>query len=442
MAFIQVVYSYQNPLQSEPSETLWSKVFGVQQLGHAERSAKVSQRQTNSFFISHCRRGKFRRPRFESLLRTGLQKNFNLLRPVKKKNFTGFCCTTSHIAHRTSHFALRTAHFTLRDVRIELDEQGKVQLMGVKDRPKREPALPKKFRDALDTVTSMLTPTKKTESSSHTVERSGSDSQVEILNSSDHHQLFPESASPASSPSLVNEFWAVLHEQKNTNRELQAQIKELKSSKTKVTDELKVELRQFGAELQQTLRTKIELEVERKVSEKVAPLQKELSVVKAEMQQLRERLESSPPSTSQQQTQPDVSKLEDKVDRLQQAAVQQAARTDQAARQLRVKNVVLRNFPQAKNETPTSLKTAVGQLVCKDRMQTDAVVTKATRFENKREGDVSPGLVIVEFANVADKRKVFKARGKLAGCNVGLDDDLTPLQQKTEVCCMGQVQGS
>ena len=276
----------------------------------------------------------------------------------------------------------------------------------------------------------MLTPTKKTESSSHTVERSGSDSQMEILNSSDHHQLFPESASPASSPSLVNEFWAVLHEQKNTNRELQAQIKELKSSKTQVTDELKVELRQFGAELQQTLRTEIELEVERKVSEKVAPLQKELSVVKAEMQQLRERLESLPPSTSQQQTQPDVSKLEDKVDRLQQAAVQQAARTDQAARQLRVKNVVLRNFPQAKNETPTSLKTAVGQFVCKDRMQTDAVVTKATRFESKREGDVSPGLVIVEFANVVDKRKVFRARGKLAGCNVGLDDDLTPLQQK------------
>ncbi|KAL3157640.1 hypothetical protein ABBQ32_012085 [Trebouxia sp. C0010 RCD-2024] len=63
-------------------------------------------------------------------------------------------------------------------------------------------------------------------------------------------------------------------------------------------------------------------------------------------------------------------------------------------------------------------------------MQTDAVVTKATHLENKREGDVSPGLVIVEFATVADKRKVFKARGKLAGCNVGLHDDLRPLQQK------------
>ena len=63
-------------------------------------------------------------------------------------------------------------------------------------------------------------------------------------------------------------------------------------------------------------------------------------------------------------------------------------------------------------------------------MQTDAVVAKATRFLNKREGDAIPGLVIVEFGSVADKKKVFRARGKLAGCKVGLDDDLTPLQQK------------
>ena len=159
------------------------------------------------------------------------------------------------------------------------------------------------------------------------------------------------------------------------------------------------------------------------------------------MQQMRERLESSPPSTSQQQTQPDVFKLKDKVHRLEQATVQQATQTDKAARQLRAKNVVLCNFPLADNETPTTLKAAVGHFVRKDRMQTDAVVTKATRFENRREGSVSPGVVIVEFATVADKRKVFRARGKLAGCSVGLDDDLTPLQQK-QVCCMGQVQRS
>ena len=76
--------------------------------------------------------------------------------------------------------------------------------------------------------------------------------------------------------------------------------REVRSSKTQVTDELK-ELRQFYAELnielQQTLRKEIETEVERKVSEKVAPLQKDLAAMKVEMQQMRERMESSPPSS-------------------------------------------------------------------------------------------------------------------------------------------------
>ena len=275
-------------------------------------------------------------------------------------------------------------------------------------------------------VGKLLTPLRampRPENISESVERSSSDSQSNILKSSQRLQLFHDPASPPSSPSQTTDLQAVLDGQKDIFREL-------KSFKVQVTDELKVELRQFIAEMQQTLQSRIELEVEHKVSEKLAPVQEELAVMKVEMQQLKERLESSPPSTSQQQTQPDVSKLEDKVHRLEQATVQQAAQTDQAARQLRAKNVVLRNFPLADNETPTTLKTAVGRFVRKDRMQTDATVTKATRFENKREGDVSPGLVIVEFATVADKRKVFKARGKLAGCNVGLDDDLTPLQQK------------
>jgi len=213
-------------------------------------------------------------------------------------------------------------------------------------------------------------------------------------------------------------------------RELRTEIRELKDSKSQVTDELRADLKHFCAELQQTFRKEMGLEVERKVSERIAPLQEELAAMKVEMRQMRERLESSPTSPSHQQAQPDVSKLEDKVHRLEQATVQQATQTDQAARQLRAKYVVLRNFQEAENESPATLKTAVGQFVCKGRMQTDAVVTKAKRLENKRKGDVSPGLVIVEFATVADKRKVFKARGKLAGCNVGLDDDLTLLQQK------------
>ncbi|DBA81567.1 TPA: hypothetical protein ACH3X1_007339 [Trebouxia sp. C0004] len=80
--------------------------------------------------------------------------------------------------------------------------------------------------------------------------------------------------------------------------------------------------------------------------------------------------------------------------------MQQADQTDRAARQLRAKNVVLRKFHQAENETPDTLKTAVSHFVGSNRMQTDAVVAKAIRFSTKREGDASPGLVIVEFCYI------------------------------------------
>ncbi len=214
-------------------------------------------------------------------------------------------------------------------------------------------------------------------------------------------------------------------------QQMLTQILELKETKSQVTDVdgLRLDLRKLCAELQQTHKVEMGLEVERQVSVRVAPLQQELDAVKLELQQLRGKVESSPTSTSQQQPQPDVSNLESKVQRIEQATMQQADQTDRAARQLRAKNAVLRNFRQAENETPDTLKQAVSQFVS-NRMQTDAAVAKATRFSNKREGDASPGLVIVEFGSVADKKKVFRARGKLAGCNVGLDDDLTPLQQK------------
>ncbi|DBB15449.1 TPA: hypothetical protein ACH3X3_003676 [Trebouxia sp. C0006] len=151
---------------------------------------------------------------------------------------------------------------------------------------------------------------------------------------------------------------------------MQKQILELKEAKSQVTDvdALRLDLRQFCAELQQ--KVEMGLEVERQVSMRVAPLQQELDAVKVELQQ----------------SQPDVSNLETKVQRIEQATMQQAYQTNRAARQLRAKNAVLPNFCQAEHETPESLKRA--------------------------------------------KKKVFRARGKLAGCNVGLDDDLTPLQQK------------
>ncbi len=78
-------------------------------------------------------------------------------------------------------------------------------------------------------------------------------------------------------------------------------------------------LRQFCAELQQTHKAEMGQEVERQVSMRVAPLQQELEAVKVELQQLRGKVESSPASTSQQQSQPNVSKLETKVQRIEQS---------------------------------------------------------------------------------------------------------------------------
>jgi len=247
---------------------------------------------------------------------------------------------------------------------------------------------------------------------------------------SDHSQQLPQ-PSQSASPLSMNDFLVLFNQQKDMLQQMLTQILELKETKSQVTDVdgLRLDLRKLCAELQQTHKVEMGLEVERQVSVRVAPLQQELDAVKLELQQLRGKVESSPTSTSQQQPQPDVSNLESKVQRIEQATMQQADQTDRAARQLRAKNAVLRNFRQAENETPDTLKQAVSQFVS-NRMQTDAVVAKATRFSNKREGDASPGLVIVEFGSVADKKKVFRARGKLAGCEVGLDDDLTPLQQK------------
>ena len=149
---------------------------------------------------------------------------------------------------------------------------------------------------------------------------------------------------------------------------MQKQILELKEAKSQVTDvdALRLDLRQFCAELQQ--KVEMGLEVERQVSMRVAPLQQELDAVKVELQQ----------------SQPDVSNLETKVQRIEQATMQQAYQTNRAARQLRAKNAVLPNFCQAEHETPQSLKRAVSQCVGNTRLQTDAVVAKATRFSRER----------------------------------------------------------
>ncbi len=107
----------------------------------------------------------------------------------------------------------------------------------------------------------------------------------------------------------MNAFVELFNQQKDMLQQMQTQILELKEAKSQVTDVdgLILFLRQFCVELQQTHKAEMGQEVERQVSMRVAPLQQELEAVKVQLQQLRGKVESSPASTSQQQSQPNVS---------------------------------------------------------------------------------------------------------------------------------------
>ena len=146
------------------------------------------------------------------------------------------------------------------------------------------------------------------------------------------------------------------------------------------------------------------------------------------LQQLKERLESAPATPPEQQPQSDVSPRVERLEQAAKATLQQAGFNAQSARKLREKNVLLRKFKQHKDETPEKLKQSVGNLVAK-RFATDATVVNVKRLPQKRKDAASPRVVIVELSSVADKRTLFKARSKLAGSDVVLDDDLTPFQQ-------------
>ena len=54
----------------------------------------------------------------------------------------------------------------------------------------------------------------------------------------------------------------------------------------------------------------------------------------------------------------------------------------------------------------------------------------AGRDWQKSRNDAAPGIVLVQFEKKEHKLTVFKARGKLAGTKIGIDDDLTRLQQE------------
>ena len=101
---------------------------------------------------------------------------------------------------------------------------------------------------------------------------------------------------------------------------------------------------------------------------------------------------------------------------------------DQEARNKKELNAALRNLEQVEDETAESLQLKVDELLS-DQLETTVAFVGAKRMQKARNG-TAPGIVVVHFANKQDKVAVFKPRGKLATTKIGLDYDLTHLQQQ------------
>lgn len=170
-------------------------------------------------------------------------------------------------------------------------------------------------------------------------------------------------------------------------------------------------------------------------------VQVEVKDLTEKVKQLEERLQSSQlcstssavaTETADQQEQSSTAgslssgQIEAFVQKLADSEMQKKDQADKEARDKKMCNAMLRNFAQALDETPENLKVKVDAMLA-ERIQTTVVCASAKRIRRK---DAALGHVLVEFKNKADKLKVFKARGKLAGTPVGMDDDLTQLQQQ------------
>lgn len=117
-----------------------------------------------------------------------------------------------------------------------------------------------------------------------------------------------------------------------------------------------------------------------------------------------------------------------RVSRLTDCKMQDQDLADQDARKNKELNAVLRNFEQEEGETPETLKLKVNATLS-DQLKTTVTCMSAKRLQKGR-SDAAQGIVIVQFEKKQHKITVFKARGKLAGTTIGLDDDLTTLQQQ------------
>ena len=198
--------------------------------------------------------------------------------------------------------------------------------------------------------------------------------------------------------------------------------------------------------LEGTLSIRIKEEVSRQVAVVVQQqhldAQVEAQQLKERVKQLEERLESaltcstSQTNTVEENVQPPrkqravsgtSSQLESVVRKLAEPAMQKQDQADKEARKKKELNAILKNFESPEGDSPENLKVAVDALLCQ-QLETAIVCVSAKRLQSKK--DAALGNVLVQFEKKTDKHTVFKARAKLAGTPIGMDDDLTRLQQE------------
>ena len=198
--------------------------------------------------------------------------------------------------------------------------------------------------------------------------------------------------------------------------------------------------------LEGTLSIRIKEEVSRQVAVVVQQqhldAQVEAQQLKERVKQLEERLESAltsstfqtntveenvQPRRKQQAVSGTSSQLESVVRKLAEPAMQKQDQADKEACKKKELNAILRNFESPEGDSPENLKVAVDALLCQ-QLETAAVCVSGKRLQSKK--DAALGNVLVQFEKKTDKHTVFKARAKLAGTPIGMDDDLTRLQQE------------
>ncbi|DBA96044.1 TPA: hypothetical protein ACH3X1_001544 [Trebouxia sp. C0004] len=193
--------------------------------------------------------------------------------------------------------------------------------------------------------------------------------------------------------------------------------KDQSNSKTSTKSLNKFKLSTTDQELQrqrfEVLLSDLESRINEKVAEQIrAKYDPLIQDMQRQIDTLTERLDQSQCSTSQpdhpDQPARQPAHLEQVVHKLTDFTQQQQDKDDSQARQQKQKNAVLQLCQTCGGDT--------------------RVFASAKRISTK--ADAAQGLVVVQFSTKEDNKTVFQARGKLRGNPVGMDDDLTHLQQK------------